>query len=217
MKLQASHILILACNLMCNVTVADESIVSIGRFSDSSLEGWEEKSFKGNTSYQLAKLNGMQVLHAESRDAASGLYYEKQIDLNTTPYINWQWNVEKVISGVDETTRDGDDYPARVYVIFSGGLFFWQTRAINYVWSNNQAVGTDWKNAFTENARMIALESGGTRLGKWVREKRNIKEDYKKLFGEEVEKVDAIAIMTDTDNSGQHAIASYGDIYFSTR
>jgi hypothetical protein len=100
-------------------------------------------------------------------------------------------------------------------VVFSGGLFFWRTRAINYVWSSNQPEGASWPNAFTGNARMIAVESGPQRLGQWVSEQRNVAEDYRRLFGGEPGSVDAVAIMTDTDNSGQQASAWYGDIWFA--
>lgn len=194
----------------------DSSIINIGRFSDSTLEGWKEKSFKGNTEYKFIQDHGKTILHAESKASASGLFYEKEIDLLKTPIINWQWKIDKIVKDVNETTKQGDDYPARVYVIFSGGLFFWRTRAINYVWSNNQTVGATWKNAYTDNARMIAVRAGEQQIDKWISEKRNIREDYKKLFGEDIETADAIAIMTDTDNSGGHAIANYGDIYLSS-
>lgn len=195
----------------------NSSIIKIGNFSNSSLAGWNEKSFKGNTSYKFIQENGKTILHAESRAAASGLFYEKEIDLRKTPILNWQWKISNIIKNVDEKTKQGDDYPARVYVIFSGGIFFWQTRAINYVWSNNQEPGATWKNAYTENARMIAVRAGESQIGQWISEKRNIREDYKRLFGEDIEMADAIAIMTDTDNSGSNAVANYGDIFLSDK
>ena len=93
---------------------------------------------------------------------------------------------------------------------------FWRTRAINYVWSNKQPVGTSWLNAFTGNARMIAVESGSKRIGQWISERHDVNADYRRLFGEEPGRVDAVAIMTDTDNTGTTATAWYGDIWFST-
>jgi hypothetical protein len=125
--------------------------------------------------------------------------------------------VDQVLSGVDERSKAGDDYPARVYVVVSGGAAFWKTRSLVYVWSSNQAVGATWNNAFTGNARVMALRSGMRDAGGWVSEKRNIRADFRQLFGEDIRQIDAVALMTDTDNSGQSATAWYGDIYFTTQ
>jgi hypothetical protein len=99
-------------------------------------------------------------------------------------------------------------------VIVSGGLAFWRTRSLVYVWSSNQPKGSTWDNAFTDNAKVIALESGDADAGRWIREKRDVRADFRRLFGDDVDTLDAVAIMTDTDNSGQSATAWYGDISF---
>lgn len=188
--------------------------IDIGRFSAGNLDGWEEKVFSGQTDYQLVENSGKKVLQAKSHASASGQFKRVRVDLGRTPVLHWSWRVENTLKGVNEKNKSGDDYPARIYVVFSGGLFFWRTRAINYVWSNNQPVGTTWKNAFTSNAMMVAVESGDNRVGDWVEEKRDIMADYRRLFGKNAGTVDAVAIMTDTDNSGQQATAWYGDIWF---
>ena len=140
---------------------------------------------------------------------------EVDIDLTKTPYLNWSWQVQNLFKNNDERSKDGDDYPARIYVVVSGGVFFWNTKAINYVWSSNQPVGSEWPNAFTGNAKMLAVRSGEKQLGQWVTERRNVREDLKKFFGEDVKKIDAIAVMVDGDNTGQSATAYFGDIFFS--
>lgn len=196
---------------------AADSRIDIGRFSHNDLAGWEAKSFKGETSYSLRDDKGVRVLKADSRGTASGMFREIKVDLTQTPILNWSWKTGQVFKNINEQTRKGDDYPVRVYVIFSGGLFFWNTRAINYVWSSNQPVGSTWKNAYTDNARMIAVESGREKVGQWVSEKRNILADFRSQFGEDVEFADAVAVMTDTDNSGQKATGWYGDIWFSAK
>ena len=117
--------------------------------------------------------------------------------------LNWTWKIDNVLTGVDERTRAGDDYAARVYVVFSGGLAFWRTRAINYVWSINQPVGSSWPSAYADNVHMIAVQSGLKQAGQWVNEQRNIRIDYQHIFGEKTRKIDAVAIMNDTDNSGK--------------
>ena len=95
-------------------------------------------------------------------------------------------------------------------------MFFWKTRALNYVWSNNQAVGSAWPNAFTSNAYMVAVQTGTANLGQWREQKRHVRDDFKRYFGSDIITIDAVAIMTDADNSGREATAYYGDIYFSS-
>ncbi|SEO86878.1 DUF3047 domain-containing protein [Nitrosovibrio sp. Nv6] len=194
---------------------AGDKRVVIARFSHSDLSDWQSKTFTGVTRYALADENGQTVLRADSSGGASGLYREVRINLDKTPVLNWTWRIGNILSGGDERTRAGDDYPARVYVIFSGGPMFWRTRAINYVWSNKQPSGSSWPNAYTGNARMLAVESGADRVGQWVEERRDVRADYRRVFGEEPGRVDAVAIMTDTDNTGTTATAWYGDIWFS--
>lgn len=189
--------------------------IDIARFSQGELNGWQTKAFAGETRYVLERSDGRLALHAESSSAASGLYRKVNVDLGKTPVLNWSWKIENVLAGSDEHTRAGDDYPARVYVVFSGGLAFWRTRAINYVWSNRQPVDSHWPNAFTSNALMIAVQSGPGRVGEWVEERHDVRADYRRLFGTEPGNVDAVAIMTDTDNTRTAARAWYGDIWFS--
>ena len=209
-------ILILALIFPLLLQAAD-SRIDIGRFSHNDLAGWESKSFKGETKYNLSDDNGARVLRADSHRTASGMFREIKVNLTQTPILNWSWKTGQVFKNIDEQTKNGDDYPVRIYVIFSGGFFFWKTRAINYVWSSNQPVGSSWENAYTDSARMIAVESGKEKVGQWVNEKRNILTDFRILFGENVKFADAVAVMTDTDNSGQKATGWYGDIWFSEK
>ncbi|MDP1558900.1 MAG: DUF3047 domain-containing protein [Nitrosomonas sp.] len=196
---------------------AEGQRIDVARFSQGDLKGWQTKVFSGKTFYELRKEGDRTVLHADSHAAASGLYRETSIDLGKTPILNWTWKVDNILTGNDERTKAGDDYPARVYVVFSGGAMFWRTRAINYVWSNKQPAGSNWFNAFTSNAGMIAVESGNDHTGRWMNESRDVLADYRRLFGEEPRQVDAVAIMTDTDNTGAAATAWYGDIWFTAK
>lgn len=189
--------------------------IHIGRFSNHDLSGWKEKSFVGNTQYSLSQEDNKAVLKAHTAGTASGMFHEIDIDLNKTPYLNWSWKIDNTYQGNNERSKDGDDYPARIYVVVSGGLFFWNTRAINYVWSSNQTTGTSWNNAYTNNAKMIAVRSGNGQTGCWLTEKRNVREDLKQLFGEDISKIHGVAIMSDSDDHGQSATAYYGDIFFS--
>lgn len=195
---------------------AAENVIGIGEFSRNGLDGWEPHRFKGDTIYRLQIAEGRMVLHAESRAAASGLFKEQTIDLRQTPFLNWSWRVGSPLSGLDEQSKAGDDYAARIYVVVRGGWAFWQTKAINYVWAGNSKQGRVWPNAFAgEKAMMLALRDAQAPLNAWQAEKRNVRDDFKRLFGEDIVTIDAVAIMTDTDNSAGQASADYGDIWFS--
>jgi len=188
----------------------------IGSFSSGSLDHWESKEFKGQTKYELVDSAGTMVLKAESADSASGLIKEQRIDLQMTPTMNWSWRIGNRLGNINEQSKSGDDYAARVYVVISGGLTFWRTKAINYVWASTSPKGKIWPNAFAgDHVMMIALRSSGDQTGTWYTEKRNILADLKQQFGEDIRYIDAVAIMTDTDNAQGKVTAYYGDIYFS--
>lgn len=210
--MKAGSAFLLALLLTCAAARAD--VVGVGLFSTGKLDGWKSKVFDGSTQYRLATDNGIQALHARSRDAASGLYREMAVDLERTPLLEWSWKVDNLIDSPDERSKAGDDYPARIYVVFSGGLAFWRTRAINYVWSSTQPAGSEWPNAYTANARMIAVRGTGDPVGSWVSERRDVRADYRRLFGTEPGEMSAVALMTDTDNTNLEASAWYGDIRF---
>jgi Protein of unknown function (DUF3047) len=195
--------------------VAGEKLM-IGSFSTGSLDHWEAKKFKDQTKYQLVDVAGVRVLKAESADNASGLFKEQRIDLQKTPVMNWRWRIENRLGTLNEQAKSGDDYAARIYVVVSGGLAFWRTRAVNYVWASTSPAGKIWPNAFAgDHAMMLALRSSSDQSGVWYTEKRNILADLKQQFGEDILYIDAVAIMSDTDNAHGKVTAYYGDIYFS--
>ncbi|MGR8935720.1 MAG: DUF3047 domain-containing protein [Gammaproteobacteria bacterium] len=197
---------------------AEPATVLVGDFSHGRLDQWESKAFKGRTEYRLVKLDGKTVLHAESDAAASGLFKEQRIDLQQTPYLYWSWRIAKRLGKLDEQSKSGDDYAARIYLAISGGVLFWRTRAINYVWASNTEKGKIWPNAFAgDHVMMVAVRSAADRLDTWQNEKRNVRVDLQQLFGEDIRFIDAVALMTDTDNAAGDASADYGDIYFSAQ
>lgn len=190
--------------------------ITIAEFSKKSLEDWEEKEFENETRYSFVELDGETALQAVSDTSASGMFRKIEVDIERFPYLNWHWRIDQSLPAMDETTKDFDDYVARIYVVKSGGFFFWKTKALNYVWSSRESKDAVWPNAFApNNTRMLAVRSASDASGIWYHEKRNIYEDLKAWLGEEVDQIDAVAIMTDTDNSGLRAKAYYGDIYFS--
>ena len=183
---------------------------------DGELDGWEEKVFEGRTLYETVRHDGRTVVRATSHGTASGLYLRRRIDLDKTPVLRWTWRVDGTLGDIDERTRAGDDYSARVYVIRTHPVFVWRTRAVSYVWASARAAGETWPNAYTEASHHVAVRSGDAHAKQWVEERRDVRADFLELFGESVRYVDAVAIMTDTDNTGGAAVAWYGDIAFTS-
>lgn len=193
-------------------------MLKVSDFSSGILEPWKTKVFKGETDYRIVQRKNRRILQAQSNGTASGLYREMRIDLDKTPYLNWSWRIETSLGKLNEQSKSGDDYAARIYVISSGGLAFWRTKALNYVWSSNSPKESSWPNAFAgNNAIMVAVRSRQDFKGTWYTEKRHIKSDLKKYFDDNIRYINVVAIMTDTDNSGKQASAYYGEIYFSAK
>lgn len=189
--------------------------IPVGKFSAGDLNGWDDEVFKGKTAYSLVNDNGKTVLKARSVKAASGLIREIRLDPKEYPILHWSWKVAHSLKKEDVTKKSGDDFAARVYVVFPR-TFFWRMRAINYVWANKIPRGSSVPSPYTANAVLVAVESGDEKAGQWVSEERNIYEDYRRLFGEEPPKIGAIAIMTDTDDTRDEATAWYGDIFLKS-
>lgn len=193
-----------------------QGIVKVGDFSNKDLSSWEQKSFDGETLYEIKGRSEAKYLYASANKSASALYKKIQIDLKETPYLNWSWRIDKSLSELNEQTKAGDDYCARIYVIVKTGLAPWKTKALNYVWSSNKAPNQSWPNAFTDKAIMIPLKTSLDDNKMWSSEKVNVKLDFERYFGIEIETIDGVAIMVDTDNSGLQAAASFGDVFFSS-
>jgi len=172
---------------------------------------WEEKSFDGKTEYEVIREGSETCLKATSNASASALYYKIRYDAKEYPVLKWRWKVNGIISKGNALQKKGDDYAARVYVVFPSPAF-WRTKTLIYIWANRLPRGKAVPNPYAQNAVMIAVESGPERTGQWVEERRNVLSDYRKHFGQDPPKVGAVAIMTDTDNTGEKAVAWYGPI-----
>lgn len=202
---------LLAAALLAALPLRAEPLV-LGRFSAGDTEGWQLRHFEGETRYRIVEDGGTRVLEAESDGAASSFYLEREIDLAARPVLEWRWRVEAPLRVPDERVRAGDDFAARVYVVAPGEGLFALPVAISYVWSGSAPVGADWPNPFTAKVRMFAVESGTAHAGEWRSYRRNLREDFRRLFGREVDRLEGVAVMTDADNSRQRARARYGDI-----
>jgi len=207
--------------------MADSELTSINitSLNSNGVEHWQVKSFSGESSYNISEYQGRIALKAESEDTASGLVLEQKIDLLKTPYINWSWLITNKIQPLNEKSKSGDDFVARIYIVIDGGLMLWKTKSLNYVWSSNQESGLVWKNPYAgNNVKMLSVKGQEAEVGKWYQEKRNVYQDLITIFGDQgsdsknrkaYRYIDVIAIMTDTDNSGKKVESYYGDIVFT--
>ena len=218
-----------------------QTMIDVGKFSVATAgqklpEGWKPLLFKKiqkHTTYTLVRDNGTVVIKAVAEASASGLTREIRINPREYPNVQWRWKVMNILKKGDVHRKEGDDYPARIYITFeydpSKLSFFEKAKyesirllygeypplaAINYIWESKAPIGTMVPNPYTDRAMMFVVESGPDKLDQWVSEERNVYEDYKKAFKEEPPMISGVAIMTDTDNTGESAIAYYGDIVF---
>lgn len=196
--------------LICT-RVASGSDLPVAIFSAGDLSGWNDKGFKGKTKYALTTEDGRTVLKAESRKGASGLVKKVSVDARKLPILRWSWKISHSLKKEDVKVKKGDDFAARVYVVFPRTIF-WKTRAINYVWANRMAKDSSAPSPYTGNAMIVAVESGDDKAGTWVTEERNIYDDYRRLFGEEPPPLGGVAVMSDTDDTEDEVTAWYGDI-----
>lgn len=191
--------------------------IYISAFATEQLKGWKSKQFKGQTNYQLVQTDNQTVLKAHSQASASGLFKQQRIDLQQTPYLYWRWRIGNHLTNLNEQEKSGDDFAARVYIVIDGGWAFWKTKAINYVWSSVTEKGKIWPNAYAgKNAMMFAIRSTEDPTGTWLQEKRNVQADLQKIYSKAIRYIDAVAVMTDTDNTQGQATAYYSNIYFSS-
>ena len=185
-------------------------------FTKEEFDNLTVRKIKKNTKYTLGSNDNGNFLKAEAEGQASGLGKEILINLNKTPYLNITWKVEKDLSGIDEKSKKGHDYAARVFVIKKTGSTALSNRAINYVFSSNEEIGKYWRSPFTKKSIDYVLATTKTNKNEWVTVKTNVKKDFKKLHDLDVNELNGVAIMTDTDNSKIKSIAYYQNIYFSS-
>ena len=225
------------------VRAEPQSVIEVAKFSSGTVgqaipDGWKPLTFKKipkHTSYEVVRDGGVTIMKAVSEAAASGLIKAVVIDPKEFPIVRWRWKVDNVLQRSDVALKEGDDYPARLYITFeyepdrvgfgkklkfkAGQALFGDIpiAALNYIWETKTPVGTFVENAYTDFAKMVIVESGTQNVGMWIDEERNIYEDYKKAFGEEPPMINGVAIMSDTDNTKERATAYYGDIVFQKR
>ena len=204
--------------LLTNFSLANE--VKVFNFTEQELSELEIRKVRGadnKTIYTVGSNENGNFLKAIADNAASGLGKEVRIDLNKTPFINITWKIEKDLPGIKENTKKGHDFAARVFAVKKTGATPLSNRAINYVFSSNNKIGFNSPSPYTKKSIDNVLSSTQNNLNEWITVKANVKEDFKKFHDLDVNTLDGLAIMSDTDNSKMKAIAYYQNIYFSEK
>ncbi len=231
----------LVVGVVCGAQAQSPTTLDVGTFSAATVggpwpSGWTPLTFESipaRTRYSLVEDGGQVVVKAVAEASAGGLIRAQAIDPKAFPIVRWRWKVMNLLDKGDVTKKSGDDYPARLYItfaydpsratlfeaakyklaraIFGKDLPF---RALNYIWDRRTAKGRIVANPYTDWTMMVVVESGPDGVGTWIDEERNVYEDYRRAFNEEPRPISGVAIMTDTDNTGETATAYYGDIQF---
>ncbi len=192
--------------------------INIFKFTEQELSELNVRKVRGadnKTVYTVGSNENGNFLKAVADNAASGLGKQVKIDLNKTPFINITWKIEKDLQGINENSKKGHDFAARVFAVKKTGATPLSNRAINYVFSSNSAVGQSWQSPYTKKSIDNVLATTKDNLNKWVTVKANVKEDFKKFHDLDVNELDGLAIMADTDNSKMKSISYFQNIYFS--
>ena len=211
-------ILKIIIGILITVGSSHANEIKIFDFTEKELSELDVRKVRGaenNTVYTVGSNENGNFLKAVADNAASGLGKEMKIDLNKTPYINITWKIEKDLPGIKENTKKGHDFAARVFAVKKTGATPLSNRAINYVFSSNNEIGFNSPSPYTKKSIDNVLASTKKNINEWVTVKANVKEDFKKFHNLDVNELDGLAIMSDTDNSKMKAIAYYQNIYFS--
>ena len=205
------------CLISSNAILANE--VKVFDFTETELSELDVRKVRGadnKTIYTAGSNENGNFFKAVADNAASGLGKQLKINLNKTPFINITWKIEKDLPGIKENTKKGHDFAARVFAIKKTGATPLSNRAINYVFSSNNEIGFNSPSPYTKKSIDNVLASTKNDLNEWITVKSNVKDDFKKFHDLDVNELDGLAIMSDTDNSKMKAIAYYQNIYFSS-
>ena len=200
---------------------------AVWREDFDTLDAWEPLSFpkiEKQTRYSLETLADRTVLKAEAKASASGLVLRAAFNPYKTPILHWRWRVENVLKKGDATRKEGDDYPLRVYVIFSydpeKASFGMRAKyalakklhgeypphaSLNYIWANRPHEKRILPSPYTDRSQMVVLRTGETETGQWLQEEVNILNDYRAAFGEDPPNEARLVLMSDADNTGGSA------------
>jgi hypothetical protein len=229
------HTLIFLCISAALVHAEGRTVLFREDFND--VNSWKPLYFpkiEKHSSYVIQSNDSGSYLKAESDASASAVVYKGEINMYQYPRMRWRWKVENVYRSGDAKRKSGDDYPLRIYVVFKydpGKAGFMEKlkydaakliygeypphSSLNYIWANSEHEERIIINAYTEKSKMILLQKGESKVGRWVTQDVNILEDYQEAFGKKPPPIASIAVMNDSDNTGEKSISylDYIEVY----
>jgi hypothetical protein len=191
-------------------------------FSSGGLSGWTPEKIlnQKQTFYAAAQDGDNQVVLAQCADSASMLGWAGSIDLGKTPVLQWRWKVQQIYPGLDERVKGGSDFPARIYVVVGKKWMPWAMKTLEYAWSNGEYQAASWPSPYSGvmgQAVIVPVRSGGQGVGEWQEQRRDVQADFKQFFGLDIDKIGAVALMSDCDDAHGKGQAWYGDLHFLPR
>ena len=203
--------------LFLNLSLAET--VNVFEFTEKEFSELKVRKIRGadaKTIYSLGENENGKFIRSEANNSASGLGKEIKININKTPFLNITWKIEKDLKGIVENSKKGHDYAARVFVVKKTGATPLSNRAMNYVFSSNNDINAYHPSPFTKKSIDYILSTTKENFNEWVTVKVNVKEHFKKFHDLDLDEINGVAIMSDTDNSKLSSIAYYQNIYFSS-
>lgn len=188
-------------------------------FSVGGLEGWTPEAILHvkETAYGVVEDGGIKVIESQCQDSASMVGWAGTVDLDQTPLLAWRWKIEHLYPGLDERIKGGSDFPARVYVVTGKRWLPWTLRTIEYAWSNGEHQAESWVSPYSGamgQAVIVPVRSGADGVGEWQEQRRDVKADFKQFFKLDLDKIGAVALMTDCDDAHGKGRAWFGDLRF---
>lgn len=211
----AGAIPMLGFAMLC-VSASTSNAANVEVLVNGDISAWSKRTFVGETRYDTTVDEGQKtVLRARSRASASGYFRKLKVDLKKTPHLSWRWRVERIFDNPNEETPQGDDYPARIYVIAKHPRWPWKKIALCYVWSSRSKARDGWPSPYAETVHIVVVRDSETPSATWQTELRDVREDFARFLGHDVKIASAIGLMTDTDNLSTVVESHYGDIAFT--
>ncbi|MBT4288737.1 MAG: DUF3047 domain-containing protein [Deltaproteobacteria bacterium] len=195
-------------------------LLAVPAFADQYLNlnepnTWKMKQLVKTTAFNITLKSGEPILTLESKHSAGLFYRMIDIDLKETPYLNWSWKVNHIYKNYSENQRSGDDFPARVLIVYEEGFVGTNTTGFSFVWASQMKKGSVWKSPVGENLLIVANQSGDTHINQWLKEKVDLKSAFKNLLKKNIERVSYIALMADSDDLEETVTTQFKNIYFS--
>jgi Protein of unknown function (DUF3047) len=178
---------------------------------------WKGQNW-GSPVYDFAVVenDGQTALHMRSENDSSTISRDirGKVNLEATPLLEWRWKITTLPKAGNSCRKATDDQAAQIFLVWPRFPEAVRSRIIGYVWDTTAKVGTICPSEKTRTVTYIVIRSGEADLGKWLTEQRNVREDFKKIYGEEPESPAAIALAIDSNDTKATAESYIGSLVF---